>query len=111
MPIAAAADLVEALSLTPLLDPPQFDELRRTLAAGFPDAKALAAELLRRGWLTAYQVNRLLQGRAHELVLGGYVLLERLGEGGMGTVFRARNTKLGRVVALKVIRRERLAHP
>src|SRR5262249_15065938 len=45
------------------------------------------------------------------LVLGPYILLERLGEGGMGQVFKARNRKLGMIVALKVIRKERLANP
>ena len=40
---------------------------------------------------------------------GNYDLLDRLGQGGMGEVYRARDLTAGRVVALKIIRRDRLA--
>jgi len=111
MRIESVADLVQALRETDLLEPEQFDELAQHLQDRFADPRALAKDLLQRGWLTAYQINQLFLGRGPELLLGNYVLLERLGEGSMGSVFKARHRKSGRTVALKLVRRDRLENP
>ena len=65
------------------------------------------AELVRRGWLTPLQGRWLLRGHGHRLVVGSYVLLDRIGQGGMGQVFLARHRTLGRRAAVKVVRPDR----
>jgi serine/threonine protein kinase len=102
-------DLLDALRQNQLLGSGRLEELARGLATPPPEPRTLAGDLVRRGWLTAYQVEQLFQGRGPQLVLGPYLLLERLGEGGMGTVYKARHRSMERVVALKIIRPERLA--
>src|ERR1700674_4645273 len=91
-----------------LLTPVQAAELTRDLPGHGSDARALAKGLIQRGWVTPYQVNQLMQGRGQDLMLGPYLLLERLGEGGAGLVFKARHQKMDRLVAVKIIRKELL---
>jgi serine/threonine-protein kinase len=110
MPIDRVDTLLETLAESQLLSAAQLEECRGGLA-GFADTKALARHLLQRDWLTPFQVNHLLQGKADELFLDNYVLMERIGQGGMGQVFRARHRIMDRVVALKIIRPERLTNP
>jgi serine/threonine protein kinase/WD40 repeat protein len=110
MAVDTLAQFVEALREAQLLSPAQWDELT-ALRARLADVPGLARELVRRGWLTPYQANQLARGRGKELVLGPYQLLEPLAEGGMGTVFKARHPLMKRVVAVKVIRGQRLTAP
>ena len=108
MATTSSNSLLDSLRQHHLLDAKQLEELN---SLHFSDPKALAGELIRRGWLSPYQANQLLNGKGQELVLGSYILLERLGEGGMGQVFKARHRNLGRISAIKLIRKERLASP
>jgi formylglycine-generating enzyme required for sulfatase activity/tRNA A-37 threonylcarbamoyl transferase component Bud32 len=81
-------------------------EVARDLVPHFDNPKELLTELVRRTWLTNFQMDQLLRGGAQDLKVGPYLLLERLGRGGMGDVFKARHLLLNRIVALKVIRKD-----
>jgi serine/threonine-protein kinase len=86
------------------------DDLDRALeglaGADLADAAALARRLTDAGHLTPYQAEALLQRRHDELLFGSYLILDRLGAGGMGTVFKARHARMKRLVALKLLTRE-----
>ncbi len=63
----------------------------------------LGLALVSAGLLTEHQVHRVLAGKTHGLVLGNYRVLDRLGAGGMGTVFLAEHLLMKRQVAIKVV--------
>ena len=107
----ALSRIVIDLDDSRILPRPQFEELVADILPRCNDWHIVAPELVYRGWLTPFQAQRVLQGRAAELVLGSYVLLEPIGEGGMGFIYRARNWKLDTPVAVKVIRPDRARDP
>jgi len=110
MSVGSVVNFVEAIRQNRVLEPDRLDELSR-LQGSFPDPRQLAKHLLQRGWLTPYQINQIMAGRGTDLCFGQYVVLERLGEGGMGQVFKARHRRMDRTVALKVIRKDHLNSP
>jgi serine/threonine protein kinase len=102
---ATLDEFVRDLSASKVLSATDVDAFLQTLPANHlpRDAPALGRELVRAGKLTDYQVELLAQGRGRSLVLGQYLLLDRLGAGGMGQVFKARHRRMDRLVALKIL--------
>jgi serine/threonine protein kinase/DNA-binding response OmpR family regulator len=85
-------------------------EARETLAeAPEPvrrDPELFVRYLIETGRLTAYQAERIRDRKFQELLIGNYEVLDRLGAGGMGTVFKARHRRMKRLVAIKVLSAE-----
>ena len=71
----------------------------------------LARELVRAGRLTKYQAAEIYQGKTKGLVLGDYVVLDEIGAGGMGQVFKAWHRTMERVVALKKLPQKTMRSP
>lgn len=67
------------------------------------DDAALLTRLISLRLLTDYQASRIRTGRLHGLVLGNYRVLDRLGTGGMGIVYRGEHRRLRQSVAIKVL--------
>src|SRR6185437_14147344 len=63
----------------------------------------LAGLLVRDGMLTHFQAEQFLQGKWKRFTIGKYKVLERLGAGGMGSVYLCEHKLLRRRVAVKVL--------
>ena len=79
------------------------EELASLPKLGAVSCDQLARRLVRKGWLTKWQALTLLEGR-NQFFIGKYKLLELIGSGGMGAVFKAIQPEIGRVVAVKVLK-------
>jgi serine/threonine-protein kinase len=98
-------DLLPVIRSSGVLTEKQFSDVKaKVLRGDYPiDSVALAERLVKEKLLTEYQTKRFLNNKPHGLIVGRYVIMDRLGSGSMGRVYRAYHHMMARDVALKII--------
>src|SRR3954462_932201 len=90
-----------------LIDRGQLDQVIGEFLNKTPGAEPpqLAEFLVAQGVLTEFQADRLLQGKTQGFVLGPFTLMDALGTGSMGTVYKAQSKNDSNWYAVKVLPR------
>lgn len=90
-----------------IIDRGQLDQIIGEYLSKHPGAEppALAEYLVGKGILTQFQADRLLQGKTQGFVLGPFTLMDALGAGSMGTVYKAQSKTDNQWYAVKVLPR------
>src|SRR5579875_1788929 len=90
-----------------LIERGQLDQVVGEFLNKHPGAEppALAQYLVSQGILTQFQADRLLQGKTQGFVLGPFTLMDALGSGSMGTVYKAQSKTDNDWYAVKVLPR------
>jgi serine/threonine-protein kinase len=109
MPVLPISGFLNLLQGSQTLSAAQLTELRNSAAAKSGNLRAVGKLIYDKGWLTRFQIALIANGK--ETQIGPYRLLDRIGEGGMGQVYKACHVGMNRIVALKIIRKERLNNP
>jgi eukaryotic-like serine/threonine-protein kinase len=100
-----SSEFLQAVRSSAVLSEKQFEKVEANVAEGNypPEPAELASRLVKDGVLTAFQARQILKGKSQGLVFGRYVIVDFLGKGGMGSVYKAWHRMMGRVVALKIL--------
>lgn len=103
-PQTDAEGLFKAILKSGLLSRDDLQALLRTLSREQRDNLQFVADhLVQSGKLSSFQVQKLRKGVTGGLVVGPYHVVSPIGKGGMGTVYLARDTRTGFMVALKIL--------
>ncbi|MCH7989581.1 MAG: serine/threonine protein kinase [Planctomycetes bacterium] len=104
MPVTTVEAFLDHLQQSNLLSADAWKDVQAQTERASADVspEQIARQLVENKLLTHWQASMLLAGR-NAFFLGRYKLLDQLGQGGMGAVFRAEQIPLGRIVAVKVM--------
>jgi eukaryotic-like serine/threonine-protein kinase len=105
------AEFYDVVRRSGLVDPVRLEELAQHSNGAAEDVPQAAQELVARGVVTAFHARQLLKGRYRGFSLGKYLVLEQLGEGGMGKVFLCVHMIMRRLVAIKILSRDLASDP
>jgi serine/threonine-protein kinase len=89
-----------------LLDERQLQEVWSSLGSHNVPMNDLLQALVRREYLTNYQVERLVKGELSGFFFGNYRVLYLVGKGTFARVYRAVHRQSGKIVAIKVLRKK-----
>jgi serine/threonine-protein kinase len=105
--LGACEKFVVDLRKSGLIDRGNLDQVLDEFLKDQPRAEpaVLADFLIQNGYLTPFQANRISSGKAQDMVLGPYVLMDIIGSGSMGTVFKAQSKSDKEWYAVKVLPR------
>ena len=98
-------DLLSVIRGSGVLGERQLADIKSKIVQGdYPlDSVDLAERLVRDKILTSFQAKRFLSNKPQGLIVGRYIILDRIGSGSMGRVYKAHHQMMDRVVALKII--------
>jgi serine/threonine-protein kinase len=104
-PTNVPIDLLPVIRASGILTEVQLAEIKAKILRGdLPiGTLELAEALVKEGLLSDYQARRFLSNKPHGLVVGRYIIMDRLGSGSMGRVYKAHHRMMDRFVALKII--------
>jgi serine/threonine-protein kinase len=106
------ANLVQSIVRRGLATPQEVEACKSQRAKALAEssqsgiAKSLLESMIDAGVLTRSQAGRLLKEQGDsgaKLEIPGYTIIERIGKGSMGLVYKAKQTSVNRIVAVKVL--------